>query len=698
MPALAFAAPRSNSASNWENVNGNSWGWNYSPQTQINQDNVDELEIKWLFPFPGEDRAPAGILAASGGSTVTTPPIVVDGNVYAITSYMMTLAIDATTGKQLWTHQYDINVDEISKRLPLQYSGAVHKHGFQYWERGNTILNHGMACDIYGVDKDSGEETLTIENLCADMKGAYGNQGLYLARRFGAEPSIGVYDKGNMFIYHLSSAIHSNIESYGREDARHVTLGIDQNSGDILWRIFNSPPQDVPTKDWALQECATGWFREIPCSEAEAANRAGLEWDFALPGEAIREFSGVTANWGMNIVDEETGTMYTQTGNQGPYSNMTLAPGPRLYGSTIMAIDLDKGVRQWWLQPFPHDPYDYDCNWSGMLVENPTLGKVYVYGCKEGRYFAMDSETGKPKLTIDVRDDMYARGQISTDPHTMVYEPDPRSYYDMREWNWISYPASVVGEPGATLSNTYSDGFQCTLPCEIFPHWSNGVFATDRAFDPDTQTYFLYEDAIQVTILEEHSYWEGERNYAGGKLFTTKATVNTNSTLVARDMATGEVKWTFFNHYHQRAAPVSTGGMVFIGQSDGFLRFFDKNNGELLNKIPVGSGIVIQPTVGQDGNGDSKIFTIIGASSRGGRAAYGMADTTTVPGTLAAFGLREKAAESVATTVTSTSKTTFTVTSEVTEEVGMSSTVTYAAIAVAVIAIIGAAVLYTRKQ
>jgi hypothetical protein len=138
--------------------------------------------------------------------------------------------------------------------------------------------------------------------------------------------------------------------------------------------------------------------------------------------------------------------------------------------------------------------------------------------------------------------------------------------------------------------------------------------------------------------------------------------------------------------------------MVFIGQTDGFIRFFDKNNGELLNKINVGSAIVIQPTVGQDGQGDSKIFTIIGASRSGGQARMGMAETTTVPGTMAAFGLREKAAESVATTVTSTSKTTLTVTSEVTEEVGMSSTVTYAAIAVAVIAIIGAAVLYTRKQ
>ena len=313
--------------------------------------------------------------------------------------------------------------------------------------------------------------------------------------------TIGIYDKGDQFIVVQPGRIHSNIADVAPHDSRHVTMGINQNAPyNVEWRVFSSPAAGVPDKDWGIRECSIGFFRDIPCSEALAVNRAGLEWDYALPGEAPGWWVSVTANWGQLVVDEETGTMYTQTGNQGPYSNMSLAPGPRLFGSTIMAIDLDAGVRQWWLQPFPHDPYDYDCNWSGMLVDSEAFGKVYAYGCKEGRYFLMDDETGKPHLVVDIRDDMYARGQISTDPHTMVYEPDPRSYYDMREWNWISYPASVVGEPGATLSNTYSDGFQCTLPCEIFPDWGNGIFATDRAFDPDTQTYFLYEDAIQVTI------------------------------------------------------------------------------------------------------------------------------------------------------------------------------------------------------
>ncbi|MDP7445476.1 MAG: hypothetical protein QGF64_07410, partial [Candidatus Poseidoniia archaeon] len=162
----------------------------------------------------------------------------------------------------------------------------------------------------------------------------------------------------------------------------------------------------------------------------------------------------------------------------------------------------------------------------------------------------------------------------------------------------------------------------------------------------------------------------------------------------------------------------------------------DKDNGDVLNEIGVGSAVVIQATVGHDGNGESKIFTVLGATRLAGAANYGLKGQTSVPGTMAAFGLSAKAAaQAVTTTVTSTSRTTqtltstttsvststktsvstsvttsvstsvapaktqtATVTSEVTEEVGMSSTVTYAAIAVAVIAIIGAAVLYTRKQ
>ena len=171
------------------------------------------------------------------------------------------------------------------------------------------------------------------------------------------------------------------------------------------------------------------------------------------------------------------------------------------------------------------------------------------------------------------------------------------------------------------------------------------MFGTDRAFDPATQTYYHYMDAIQVTIQIEHSYFEGERNYNGGRMFTTQRTANTNSTLTARDFNTGEIKWTFFNPYsHQRSAPVVSGGMVFAGTTDGFIRFFDKDNGDVLNEIGVGSAVVIQATVGHDGNGESKIFTVLGATRLAGAANYGLKGQTSVPGTMAAFGLSAKAA------------------------------------------------------
>src|SRR4030066_1590571 len=164
-------------------------------------------------------------------------------------------------------------------------------------------------------------------------------------------------------------------------DFRHTTLGIDMDTQEIVWRLFSYPPHGVLTKDWALQECDIGYFRDIPCSTVAAQAPENLEWDWAQPNQPPSIYAGVTANWGQAVVDEDTGILYTQTGNQGPYSNMTYAPGPRLYGSTIMAIDLNKGQRVWWLQPFPHDPYDYDRNWGGLLTENPTLGTDHLSGC-----------------------------------------------------------------------------------------------------------------------------------------------------------------------------------------------------------------------------------------------------------------------------------------------------------------------------
>src|SRR3972149_2165407 len=105
IPAIAFAAPLADTAKDWQYVNGNSWGWNYSPETQINKSSVKNLEVKWIFPLQGKSSvspAMAFIQSGLGGEGSTTPPIVRNGKVFVTTNFMRTIAIEAKTGKEAW--------------------------------------------------------------------------------------------------------------------------------------------------------------------------------------------------------------------------------------------------------------------------------------------------------------------------------------------------------------------------------------------------------------------------------------------------------------------------------------------------------------------------------------------------------------------------------------------------------------------
>ncbi|MFQ6134907.1 MAG: PQQ-binding-like beta-propeller repeat protein, partial [Nitrososphaerales archaeon] len=177
IPALAYAAPLAVSDKDWQYVNGNSWAQNYSPQTQINKDNVDQLEVKWIFPLGSKALAPAGMQAIRGFSEgTTTPPVIRDGTVYVLSNWGRMYAVDADTGKQKWTHDYVIDMEDLRKKLPLEMGGIIHDHGFRYWESGDALIAYGLACDFYGVDAKTGETSFWVKDLCLNVPG---NIGLY---------------------------------------------------------------------------------------------------------------------------------------------------------------------------------------------------------------------------------------------------------------------------------------------------------------------------------------------------------------------------------------------------------------------------------------------------------------------------------------------------------------------------------------
>src|SRR5205085_10033119 len=73
-------------------VNGGPGNIRYSRLAQINRANVSKLQVAWIYDSHD----------AFKGSEMQSNPIVVDGVVYATTPTLKVVALDASTGGELW--------------------------------------------------------------------------------------------------------------------------------------------------------------------------------------------------------------------------------------------------------------------------------------------------------------------------------------------------------------------------------------------------------------------------------------------------------------------------------------------------------------------------------------------------------------------------------------------------------------------
>jgi quinoprotein glucose dehydrogenase len=107
----------------WSDYGGSADTMQYSALQQIDKSNVSKVERAWFYPAPG----PNGRFAFS--------PLVVDGALYVVGKDSIITALDATSGKELWTH-------------PVE--GKPTDRGFNYWEsKGHSDRRLIFAADSY---------------------------------------------------------------------------------------------------------------------------------------------------------------------------------------------------------------------------------------------------------------------------------------------------------------------------------------------------------------------------------------------------------------------------------------------------------------------------------------------------------------------------------------------------------------------
>ena len=107
---------------NWEHPAFDKTNTGFSPQTQINKDNIQDLELRWIFQVPGYwgDAGRPGEVAIEKDDDhdhgegdfnfevphvptgVQTVPLVINGIVYFASEYNVLYAIRADDNKLLW--------------------------------------------------------------------------------------------------------------------------------------------------------------------------------------------------------------------------------------------------------------------------------------------------------------------------------------------------------------------------------------------------------------------------------------------------------------------------------------------------------------------------------------------------------------------------------------------------------------------
>jgi PQQ-dependent dehydrogenase (methanol/ethanol family) len=441
----------------WGNDAGNG---HYARLDQIDRDNVDRLRLAWSLQGP---RRQIGW---------ETFPIVVDGTMYYDTGSDQVFAVDASSGRELWSYAPAVDL--------LAAPGA----------RPPTPVSRGVTYGAGRIYVVTGDARL----IALDAK-----TGRELWQRRVADPrsgntmnSPGTFWRGAIVVGGPAGAagLRGFVAAYRAGDGRP------------LWRTQMVPPR------------GSGWRRG--------------------PG------SGGGDVWMPPTIEPRSGTVYVATGNPSPGFDNSARHGCNPMANAVVALDGASGEVLWSRTLVCEDSWDYDTVQSPLVFgdeDGAGSGEEAAVGAasKAGFYAVFDAVSGKP---------------VARSPYLTRYSRPHRR----------PTRRGVVVCPGTYGGIEYG-------PPAYSPR--EGL-----VYQPGNQMCMRYRLAPRA-----RGVLAGEDDLGG----TVRQVGPATGTVAAFDPRSGAVRW-------QRKLPApanggalaTAGGLVFLGEDDGWLRALDSSDGSEL--------------------------------------------------------------------------------------------------------------------
>jgi outer membrane protein assembly factor BamB len=576
---------------------------------------------------------------------------VVDGIVYVAMNDRRIFAIDAATGKLIWTNDFGNKYDgeKEAAQYPWLQGPRAKIHALNYYREFGWLIPSSLGqCNLHAIDAKTGKDVwkLTTEQVCGTNEefgdpakgiiGSLGNQG-FISRSVSHPPAF----LGKIMFHPVAGASGAG----GRSFVTAFDMSDPQNPKRLYREFITPPAQGVP--NWAVDQCnrvnGNGWYFEYPrfleginypardrdptylatkCTDVDP-EVVKNDWMDLVPGSKtfgkIHTASATSPVWGHYPIDPESGIVYVGWGDQGPYPNATHRYGPALMGSGFTAHDVRTGKMVWWFAANPHDLWDYDCSWGGIIGQVQGK-KAYIKGCKNGIVYALDVATGKPFWVYDAPTSI--RGGNSIQTYYGVGKnnnpKDPEACCRLTKEHmgkpWMNYPSK-----GPFVQNCYTTCLE-----------------SDIAYDGKRVYAATFNDMAPTAVGNYRDFGNnggpgGPQTNFPGIQFIRNMNIN------AIDVNTGKTAWTYrIEGAAYRGGLSVTGGMVMAYDSLGSLKFVDAETGKLLHSISYGVPVSVMPTVGATKDGKMLLFDHIGG---GGGSLF---SSTTTAGTLIALGLPDK--------------------------------------------------------
>ena len=128
----------------WPMYGGNAAGNRYSTLTQVNTQTVKHLQLAWTYDT-GENND-----STKRGMDIQCQPIVVDGVLYGTTPRHKLFAVNAATGRQIWTFDPFASPGKQPRFHPLR--------GVTYWRDGaDERILYSSGASLYAVNAQTGK-------------------------------------------------------------------------------------------------------------------------------------------------------------------------------------------------------------------------------------------------------------------------------------------------------------------------------------------------------------------------------------------------------------------------------------------------------------------------------------------------------------------------------------------------------------